>query len=649
MMARVSKMMAVLFVVLLALMPSALAQSAPLEVRIREVAFNANGTTEVTVSLTGSITGTLSSQNVTVTESGSTFTSVQVKELFGSGQEPVAVAVVMDTSGSTAGAALAAAKTAATSFVTGLPAQVRVAILTAGGAARVATPFTTDRTVLGNAINGLVAGQRTSLYDATVLASTELNKQVGAQHNLVVFSDGDDTISTATLADVRTAVKDARAPAVSVLLQTSKVDETAMRAIAAAQPGGRFLNVTDVNGLQAAFATVSQSIRQQYVLTYANAAQEPKDLDIAVSVVLGGTAARDQSSVINERATIAAARPADQAGPLVSVFGSATGLYVGILAAFAAILFFIGMLVYRPAGRRAEQLLARGLKLYTKGTGKKKKQQLEGGAIAQTAMGRRAIELVDKVPRSKKFEDQMQAQLEQAGWPLRSTEFVLIQVGATALGAIFGFVLFSRWWLGIVLMIVGALAPRMVLANKCTKRTAAFLEQLPDTLGLLAGSLQAGYGFMQALDTVSKEAAPPTSNEFSRVLAEARLGMPLEDALDNMAERVGGEDFKWVVLAINIQRQVGGNLATLLSTVADTLREREQVRRQIKVLSAEGRLSAVILVALPFVLVGYLELVNPKYLSALTGETIGQIAIAGALVLIAIGVFWMRKIIRIDV
>jgi tight adherence protein B len=154
---------------------------------------------------------------------------------------------------------------------------------------------------------------------------------------------------------------------------------------------------------------------------------------------------------------------------------------------------------------------------------------------------------------------------------------------------------------------------------------------------------------MQALDTVTKEATPPTSSEFARVLSETRLGMPMDEAMDAMAERIGSEDFKWVVLAINIQRQVGGNLAALLTTVANTLREREQVRRQIKVLSAEGRLSAVILVVLPFALFGYLSLVNPDYIGELTGSTLGRIAIAIALVLIGVGSVWMRKVIKIDV
>jgi tight adherence protein B len=154
---------------------------------------------------------------------------------------------------------------------------------------------------------------------------------------------------------------------------------------------------------------------------------------------------------------------------------------------------------------------------------------------------------------------------------------------------------------------------------------------------------------MQGLDTLVKETSPPTSTEFSRVLTEARLGMPIEDALNAMADRINNEDFRWVVLAINIQRQVGGNLAALLTTVSNTLREREMVRRQIKVLSAEGRLSAIILVALPFVLAGYISIVNPGYINQLFHETVGKIMVAGGLVLMTIGIFWMRKIIKIDV
>ncbi|MFA5890208.1 MAG: type II secretion system F family protein, partial [Actinomycetota bacterium] len=190
---------------------------------------------------------------------------------------------------------------------------------------------------------------------------------------------------------------------------------------------------------------------------------------------------------------------------------------------------------------------------------------------------------------------------------------------------------------------------RMVLARKIERRRSLFLAQLPDTLQLLAGSLQAGYGFMQGLDTLVQESSPPTSSEFGRVLTETRLGSPVDEALKAMADRLDSDDFRWVVLAINIQRQVGGNLAVLLQTVAGTLREREQVRRQIKVLSAEGRLSASILTVLPFLLAGYISLVNPGYITALVIEPIGRVMIAGALVMMGVGIAWMRKIVNIDV
>jgi tight adherence protein B len=125
--------------------------------------------------------------------------------------------------------------------------------------------------------------------------------------------------------------------------------------------------------------------------------------------------------------------------------------------------------------------------------------------------------------------------------------------------------------------------------------------------------------------------------------------MPLEQALESMAVRIGNEDFHWVVMAINIQRQVGGNLAQVLETTAGTLREREQLRRQVKVLSAEGRISAVILSLLPFLLAGYMAVVNPEYVGELFRHFIGKVMVAGALGLMVAGVLWMRKLVKIEI
>ncbi len=144
--------------------------------------------------------------------------------------------------------------------------------------------------------------------------------------------------------------------------------------------------------------------------------------------------------------------------------------------------------------------------------------------------------------------------------------------------------------------LIGGALPTLAPAQRAQQARADKLrEQLPDVLTIMASSLRAGHRFLQSLDTVAKEITQPAASEFQRVVAEIRLGRPAEDALEALAERVGSPDFKWAVLAVNIQREVGGNLAEILDTVADTLRERAMLRRQIKVLTAEGRLSAWVL------------------------------------------------------
>jgi tight adherence protein B len=154
---------------------------------------------------------------------------------------------------------------------------------------------------------------------------------------------------------------------------------------------------------------------------------------------------------------------------------------------------------------------------------------------------------------------------------------------------------------------------------------------------------------MQALDTVAREIPQPAAIEFQRVVAEIRLGRPTDDALEALASRVGSPDFRWAVLAVNIQREVGGNLAEILDNVADTLRERAMMRRQIRVLTAEGRLSAWVLAGLPIAIGIYMFAVNPDYIGLLFTTKLGLFMLGTALVLLVLGVLWMRKIVDIDV
>jgi tight adherence protein B len=271
------------------------------------------------------------------------------------------------------------------------------------------------------------------------------------------------------------------------------------------------------------------------------------------------------------------------------------------------------------------------------------------GGMSASSIGRAAMDLVERTPKPEGYDDRLQVDIDRAGWQLRATEFTTLRIAGTLGGFAVLWALTGSLIFGLIGGVLGFVGPKLFLSTAKARRQARFMKQLPDTLQLLAGTLKAGYGVLQAIDTVVKEVEEPTSTEFQRALTEARLGLPLEDSLGDMAERIDSDDFRWVVVAMNIQRQVGGNLAELLETVAATLRGREQVRRQISALSAEGRLSAVILIALPFVILGFLLVTNPGYLTPLLTNVLGWIMLGIVSVLMLIGVVWIKKMIAIDV
>jgi tight adherence protein B len=184
---------------------------------------------------------------------------------------------------------------------------------------------------------------------------------------------------------------------------------------------------------------------------------------------------------------------------------------------------------------------------------------------------------------------------------------------------------------------------------RARQRQRKFTAQLPDMLNLLSGALRAGFSLMQAVDAVSQEIEDPMGKEMRRVVTEARLGRELEEALEDTAVRTGSADFAWAVMAIRIQREVGGNLAELLMTVAETMVQRERLRREVKSLTAEGRISAIVLGLLPPALAVVMYVLNPHYMTPLFTELSGQIALGLAIVMMIIGFLWMRQVIQIDV
>ena len=238
------------------------------------------------------------------------------------------------------------------------------------------------------------------------------------------------------------------------------------------------------------------------------------------------------------------------------------------------------------------------------------------------------------------------AALERAGMSTSLSDFVLA-VGLTTVVATAAGFLLGGFLLGLLFLAVVPFGAKLLLRFRASRRQAAFADQLDDSLQLMAGSLRAGHSLLRAVDSVSSEADAPTSEEFARIVNETRVGRDLNDALDEVAERMGSDDFTWVAQAIAIHREVGGNLAEVLDTVGHTIRERNAIRRQVKALSAEGKLSAVVLMALPFGIVAFLMVSNPAYLAPFTTTLVGWCMTAAVIVLLVAGGLWLKKTVAI--
>ena len=239
-----------------------------------------------------------------------------------------------------------------------------------------------------------------------------------------------------------------------------------------------------------------------------------------------------------------------------------------------------------------------------------------------------------------------QAALERAGISKSRPDFVLtVGLVALGLGVVVG--LLAGVLLGLLVLAVVPLGAKLLLKLKAGRRQAAFADQLDDSLQLMASSLRAGHSLLRAVDSVSQEAASPTAEEFSRIVNETRVGRDLNDSLDEVAERMGRDDFTWVAQAIAIHREVGGNLAEVLDAVCRTIRERNAIRRQVKALAAEGKLSAIVLMALPFGIVSFISITNPGYLAAFTASPIGYAMLAVASLMMLVGGLWLKKTVKI--
>jgi tight adherence protein B len=267
-----------------------------------------------------------------------------------------------------------------------------------------------------------------------------------------------------------------------------------------------------------------------------------------------------------------------------------------------------------------------------------------------TGFGRAAAGFADALQRwisARRFRVVSSESLDLAGLRVRQADLLIWVIAGAAMGIALG-LLGGSLGMGILLALLAPVAPHLLVRSRIGKRRKRFDTQLPDTLNLLAGGLRAGRSILRAIDAAAAESPEPTANEMRRLVHETALGRDLLASLQDTSTRMRNEDFVWVAQAIQINREVGGNLADVLDQVNETIRERSEIKGHISALAAEGKFSAYILMALPIGIVVMLMLVNPSYMTPMFTDPLGWAMIGASAVLMGIGGFWLKKIITIQ-
>lgn len=266
-----------------------------------------------------------------------------------------------------------------------------------------------------------------------------------------------------------------------------------------------------------------------------------------------------------------------------------------------------------------------------------------------TALVDGLVALVDSVLKRRGWVPFPSAEIEMASLRMTAGSLVVLVSTLSFVALLLGTAFSGNLLVGVVLAVLVPVVTKVVLRSRGGKRRTAFGEQLDESLQMIASALRAGHSLARALDTASREAPAPTSEEFARIVNENRIGRDLVEAMYTTADRMDSQDFRWVAEAVAVQRDTGGNLNEVLDKVGATIRERNQILREVKTLSAEGRMSGIVLMVLPVVVALGMTATNPGYMAPLFQGTTGFIVLGAAAVLFAVGGLWMRVIVNVKV
>lgn len=570
--------------------------------------------------------------------------------------------LVVDTSGSMGEAGMATVRTAVGAFLKSVPDDVRVGLVAFSGKAVVKLAPTTDQGKVQSAVNDLESDGETALYDGVTLAVKTLGTK--GERSILLLSDGGDTASKSTQAQATAALKtnDVRAEAVS--FKSTEGNVSVLKGFATAG-GGSVVSAANAGAVASAFTSAAKTLASQLTFSMPLPPGVTAVQNIKVSGVAGGkdfstTALVDFGDGVAVKATATPASTEPIVGPTenlikaaapastLPVLGVPPMLGIGLGAVFLG-LVGAGIALSSGSMKSGRQTRVDSIDQYVAPGAPVKAKKGK-----QTAVSESLVFLGDRMMEGRESTSKTMALIERADLPLRPGEWWVMRIVALAVGVAVSLLIFTGGLIMTVVAVVigfvfGWIMPAIVLRFLAKRRAKKFDHMLPDVLTLIASSLSTGFSLPQALDAVAKDAAEPAAKEFSRALAETRIGADIADTLERLSDRMDSGNMRWTAMAIRIQREVGGNLAETMRTTAKTLREREELGRHVRALSAEGRLSAYILIALPIGIFLFTFKSNREYVELLWTRPMGLAMLAAGVISLGIGMFWMNKVVDVKV
>jgi len=575
----------------------------------------------------------LSADQLRVRENGTPVTGLTVvPAALGKGNQ-FGVVLVIDASDSMKGKPIAGALAAAQLFVGHRTAEEQVAVVTFNDQPDVALPFTTDSSAILQALaHKPTLAYGTHIYDAVGKAISLLEQAKIVAGSVVVLSDGADTGSTSSRADVISAAKRAHVRIFAVGLRSKHFEPGALRNLAQGASGS-MSEAESVKDLSRIYDQLGTQLSREYLLRYRS--YQRLGEKVQVSVQIKGVAGAGRSGYATPPLTTASLQGYHK-GFGNGFWGSPFTMIVVSVFAVGLVAFCLFLLLM-PRRRTFQKRLAEFVSMAEASDGGSIGGALQTGFLNTTEKSLEGAKWWSRFVEEVELAEIRMKPAYIAIWTLIGTVLVmwLLAVFFTFAGLLLGLIVpFTVWG---------------IIRRKVEHKRQQFAEQLPDNLAVLASAIRAGHSFVGALSVVVDDAPEPARSEFRRVVADEQLGRPLEDALEVVVVRMQNRDLEQVALVAILQRETGGSTAEVLERVVETVRERMELRRLVRTLTAAGRMSRWVVSFLPLVLLLAIWVLNPSYLHPLTSQTSGRILLVFAALLVICGSLVIKRIVNIKV